>query len=212
MIGMNNVYTRTYRSPKIDRREILRYAGIIKEAPDIEGVLDECIAEVERKLVYRVCYAEFELKDMPDHLDLGFAKIDSGDLKKHLESCCGIIVFAATVGIEIDRAIYKYSKLSPAKAVLLQAIGAERIEALCDAFCEDMAREKSLQGAELRRRFSPGYGDLDLGVQRDIFAALDCQKRIGISLNDSLLISPSKSVTAIIGIDSKNDFMKGLGK
>ena len=48
--------------------------------------------------------------------------------------------------------------------------------------------------------FSPGYGDLPLDLQREIFAALDCPKRIGVSLNESLLMSPSKSVSAIIGL------------
>jgi len=37
-------------------------------------------------------------------------------------------------------------------------------------------------------------------MQRDIFAVLDCPRKIGLSLNGSLLMSPSKSVTAIIGI------------
>ncbi len=51
-----------------------------------------------------------------------------------------------------------------------------------------------------RPRFSPGYGDLTLLAQKDIFAVLDCGKRIGLTLNDSLLMSPSKSVTAFVGI------------
>lgn len=51
-----------------------------------------------------------------------------------------------------------------------------------------------------RPRFSPGYGDLPLSAQREIFAVLDCGKRIGLMLNDSLLMSPSKSVTAFVGI------------
>ena len=44
------------------------------------------------------------------------------------------------------------------------------------------------------------YGDLPLEMQKDIFNVLDCSKRIGLTLNESLLMSPSKSVTAIIGI------------
>ena len=54
----------------------------------------------------------------------------------------------------------------------------------------------------LRSRFSPGYGDLGLEMQKDIFAVLDCPRKIGLSLNESLLMSPSKSVTAIIGISN----------
>ena len=99
---------------------------------------------------------------------------------------------AATVGVGIDRLIAKYSRISPSKALMLQAIGAERIEALCNAFCNDL----SACDNSCIKRFSPGYGDLPLEVQRDIFSVLDCGKYIGVSLNGSLVMSPSKSVTA----------------
>ena len=85
-------------------------------------------------------------------------------------------------------------------ALCLQAIGSERAEALCDAFCNDMASEYTKYGKVLRPRFSAGYGDLPLSLQRDITGVLQTPKNIGISLNESLLMSPSKSVTAIIGI------------
>ena len=78
--------------------------------------------------------------------------------------------------------------------------GLERIEALCDEFCRDMERELALLGFCTTKRFSPGYSDLPLEIQRDIFRVLGCEKRIGLMLNESLLMSPSKSVTAIVGI------------
>ena len=85
---------------------------------------------------------------------------------------------------------------------MMQAIGAERIEALCDAFCDDMEKE---MGVSLRPRFSPGYGDLPLSVQKDIISLLEAPKRIGLSLNDSLLMSPTKSVTAFAGISNSTE-------
>ena len=85
-------------------------------------------------------------------------------------------------------------------SVCLQAIGAERIEALCNAFSLEMKNEYAKSGRSLRPRFSAGYGDLPLELQREIFNALGCERRIGLTLNDSLIMSPSKSVTAIIGI------------
>lgn len=55
----------------------------------------------------------------------------------------------------------------------------------------------------LKPRFSAGYGDLPLEVQKDIFRVLDCPRKIGLTLNDSLLMSPTKSVTAIVGIEDE---------
>ena len=79
--------------------------------------------------------------------------------------------------------------------MIFQGIGAERIEALCDAFENMIKTDKKIVP-----RVSAGYGDIPLEMQRDIFAALDCPRKIGLTLNESLLMSPTKSVTAIIGV------------
>ena len=113
------------------------------------------------------------------------------------------VIFGATVGLEADRLIKRYSRLDTARAVMLQAIGAERIEALCDAFCADIEENVAERGLFTRPRFSPGYGDLPLEIQRDFVRVLDCRRKIGVTLNESLLMSPSKSVTAIIGLSDK---------
>ena len=83
---------------------------------------------------------------------------------------------------------------------MFQAIGAERIEALCDAFCDDISKEYNIA---IKPRFSPGYGDLPLECQKDIFAVISPEKHIGLTLTDSMLMSPSKSVTAIVGLGGK---------
>ena len=84
----------------------------------------------------------------------------------------------------------------------MQAIGSERVESRCVAFEGEIKDELREARGEIsfRPRFSPGYGDLSLELQRDIFRLLDCQRQIGVTLGDSLLMSPSKSVTAIIGV------------
>ena len=63
-----------------------------------------------------------------------------------------------------------------------------------------MENEFAKEEKHLRPRFSAGYGDLSLSVQKDIFSVLDCARKIGLTLNDSLIMSPSKSVTAVVGI------------
>ena len=86
--------------------------------------------------------------------------------------------------------------LSPYEGWLLHAIGTERVEAAADD-TEAMLRE---EGLILTPRFSPGYGDIPLSVQTDLFRVLDCPRRIGLTLTSSLLMSPAKSVTAFIGV------------
>ena len=195
-------YIKTYTPPPIDKKEVLRYAGVARTADSapLLPLVDECIAEAESVFTYKVCYREFPILRTPDGLDLGFAKTDSRALQKNLDGCDGIILFAATVGIGIDRLIAKYSRLSPAKALIFQALGAERVEALVDTFYAEQKSEKSATGKALRPRFSAGFGDLPLTYQREIFSALGAEKAIGVFLSDSLLMSPTKSVTALIGV------------
>ena len=195
------IYTEIYTAPEWNEREFLRYAGTTPQAVSAEerSLFEACLKEVEKKLTYKVCWGRFPVRRMENSLDFGIFRTESKALMKNLEGCEEIIVFAATIGLEIDRLIRRYSSLSPAKALFFQAIGAERIESLCDAFCDDLKGK----GLQLRPRFSPGYGDLPLELQKDLFRVLDCPRKIGLSLNESLLMSPSKSVTAIIGIGGR---------
>ena len=170
---------------------------------EVEALLDALIPEASAVLDYRVCYSEVSVCFDENGIDFGFCKTASKNLYKNLSGCESAVIFAATVGIGLDRLIAKYRAVSPAKALLLDAFGAERVESLCDAFSEEIKTEKDALGRICRPRFSPGYGDLPLSMQKDIFALLDCPKRIGVSLNESLLMSPSKSVTAIVGVKDK---------
>ena len=190
--------------PPIDRREVLRYMGAREVTEEVSSLLTACIEELGDALTCRVCWCEIDVRINGAELELGFAKLESEALSKNLKDCDAAILFAATVGLGIDRLISRYTHLSPVRALCFDAIGAERIEALCDAFCERMEEEYQKSGFGLRPRFSPGYGDLSLSLQRNIFEILKCPQKIGLSLNESLLMSPAKSVTAFIGLNRRD--------
>ena len=194
------ILVKKYEKPQINKKEILRYMGCKKVTDDMLALVDDCLKEIEGKLTYKVCYGTFGINIADQEVDLSFAKCQSKGLTTNLAGCSKAIVFAATIGLEIDRLIAKYSRLSPSKALCFQAIGAERIESLCNIFNDEVTEDLLSKSLHTRPRFSPGYGDLSLDIQKDIFAVLDCPRKIGLSLNESLLMSPSKSVTAIIGI------------
>ncbi len=200
---MNMIYTKTYGAPPIVEREILRYAGVREEPAEIVSLMREAVGEARDILTYKVCWGEFTVTGSGDTIDFGFADVQSKELAKNLEGCGRAIVFAATVGMGLDRLIRRYGVQSPSKALMMQAFGAERIEALCDRFVRDISQSQTVEEVRLTPRFSPGYGDLPLGFQEDIFRVLDCPRKIGLTLNESLLMSPSKSVTAIVGIKNE---------
>lgn len=193
------IYTKSYELGDFNMREVLRYAGS-KEVDSVRALAEDCADEAKGLRRGSVCRCEVEMSVDGDCVDLSFAKVKSRALAKNLDGCRRAVIFAATMGIEADRLIKRYSRIDTARAVMLQAIGAERIEALCDAFCAETEKAAAERGLFARPRFSPGYGDLSLELQKDIVRVLDCERKIGVTLNESLLMSPSKSVTAIIGL------------
>lgn len=193
------VSVKNYGQIKVSPDEVYHFLGIrdplarAELLPDVEAVL----RELDETITPRLCCARFPLRADGELLDLGFARVKSRDLAKNLRGCREIVLIAATAGLEIDRAIAKYSRISPSRALILQAAGAAAVENILDRATEEFRAE----GLCLRPRFSCGYGDLPLTLQTDIFAALDCPKSIGVSLTDSFLMTPTKSVSAIIGIE-----------
>ncbi len=181
----------------VSRREILGYLGVKGEYDrSLECLIDECLGEMLSVITFRVCYDRFPALLEDGRLDLGFARVKSDDLAERIEGCSGIILLAATLGLGPDRLIARYSQTEPSRAVVMQAVASAVIEAGLDAFCAELASKY-----RTRERYSCGYGDLPLELQRDIFAALDCERAIGLTLNASCLMSPTKSVTAIVGIE-----------
>ena len=186
--------------PPVCKQEVLRYASCPAPDPATEALLDSCIAEAESVFSYQACYKVLPLRIEGDTCNFGLFCLTSKDLCKCLKGCDRAVVFGATAGVGIDRLILKHSRLSPTRGVLLQALGAERIEAFCDTLCQHLS--KTL-GGRATPRFSCGYGDLPLTAQKSLFAVLDCEKQIGLCLNESLMMSPTKSVTAIFGLEAK---------
>ena len=194
------VFTKFYPQIQPDPAEILRYAGAPKDAaPD--PLMLSCLEELG-EIRGRICWRRFPVTQAETGLDLGFCRTPSKSLAINLRGCSSLVLFAGTLGLDVDRCLARYGRLSPAKALWFQAIGAAGVEALCDAFCGDIRHLLGKPGSPLRTRprYSPGFGDFGLEYQPFIFDALDCQRAIGLTLTDSFLMSPTKSVTALIGI------------
>ena len=190
------IYTKIYSPPPINRKEVLRYASSPKGTDEINALVDECIEETTNSFAYRLCYEEFDVSLATEF----FGKYASQTLTKYLDGCKSFVLFAATVGADIDRKIARESKASPSKAYILNALAAERIESLCNLFCSELKTQKAKENLCAKPRISTGFGDMPLDMQKDIFRILDCPRKIGVSLGESMLMTPRKSVTAIVGM------------
>ena len=126
--------------------------------------------------------------------------LESSSLARNLAGCTQCVLFAATAGPFCDMLVKRASVTSSAYASCCQAAGAAAIEAYCDLINDKIKDEYEAKGLFARPRFSPGYGDLPLENQKDWFRLLDITRNTGIELTGSLLMVPTKSVTAIIGL------------
>jgi 5-methyltetrahydrofolate--homocysteine methyltransferase len=190
----------TLPEPPFSQKEVLRYMGCRNANGDVTALAESVKNEAMPLLHYRVCWRELPLESKDNLLLIGGVPVQSRHLAKALTGCSRVLLFGATLGIEIDRLIAKYSRTLPSRALALQAFATERVEALCDAFLAERSAVYQESSTLLRPRFSPGYGDLPLGFQAELFRWLDCSRKIGLSLNESLLMSPTKSVTALVGL------------
>lgn len=192
---------------EIPVKEVQRYMGyhgIVDIAPEMQEKINKAIEHLGTQSHPRVISKEYRItvaeKTVTLHAENEDVTFESEGLVRNLTGCCGAILLAATVGPACDMLVRRASITSAADAAVYQAAGAAAIEAFLDDYNDKLKASYESRGLFLRPRFSPGYGDLKLEHQKDWFRLLDITKQIGIELTDSLLMVPTKSVTAIIGI------------
>ncbi len=190
----------------ISKREVKRYLGYSRAALDEkdDALIDECIEKVRPLIAGKACYCRYPVTlSAPDEITLPYGTVHSSHLYNNLEGCTEVWIFAATIGAAFDRQLARENLRSMTTAAVMQSVGAASVEAVCDLLNDELAREAESEGKSLCSRYSPGYGNYTLENQKGVFALLNPSKHIGLSLTDSLLMKPEKSVTAIIGIKDK---------
>ena len=186
----------------IDRREALRYLGVPGDTPpaDVAASLDIWEAALIKTARPRAVWRLFDLT--PDGTLAGTSFRPAGeDIRRHLAGCSRVVLMAATLGAEADALLRRTQVEDMARAVILDAAAGAAIENMCDNLCADLAAE--LAPAYLTGRFSPGYGDMPLEQQGEMCRVLDTARRIGVGLTPGGLMTPMKSVTALIGLSDR---------
>ncbi len=183
---------------RADRSEVYRYMGLGKSEPDerLREITEDIIKEISGGAMPKFCICDTSVSIDGIKVSFDSFSVFSSGLANHLSGCSGALFFAATLGSEVDRIISKYSVISPVKAVAAQAAAAAMIELFADSVCEQIQRDEKIY---LIARFSPGYSDFSLEYQKKLLDILNAQKRIGLCLTDGNLLTPIKSITAVIG-------------
>lgn len=153
------------------------------------GLVRQAIEEVKRLSRPQVATAFYSIKDCP--IDLDFLSLQKLFKIGNSNSVCIII---STIGSSIDTRIDVLNKRGDcSKAVLLDAAASAYVEEITDNY------QKNLSLDNPTFRFAPGYGDVPLELQRQIFDNVPGSTKTGIVLDDNYLMHPWKSMTGIIG-------------
>lgn len=180
--------------------ETLRYLGYrgADADPQTAALVAHCLTELQALPPPRSRSARFTVQQADGGITIATMTARSQSLARHLQGCSHAVLFAATLGSPVDALLRRTQTTDMAGAVVLQAAAAALLEAYCDDCCAALSAELAAQGLFLRPRFSPGYGDLAVAHNRDILTILGAA-RIGLGLTDSCMLTPLKSVTAVIG-------------
>lgn len=184
----------------LPEREILRYMGFRGE-PDasLRSLVQKASALLLAAAEPRWIYVLSPAVQQPEGVfltRLGLL-LPGKNIKKLFTGCSAGALLGATLSTAADRLIDRLSLTDLSLAHAVDACAAAAVEELCDRAQAQIARET---GHTFTPRFSPGFGDLPLQLQPELLAALQAGKNIGLSLTDSLLLTPRKSVTAVIGL------------
>lgn len=189
---------------KLDEKEILRYLGYGGKQADsvLHEMVLSCAEELEQAATPRSIFRLFPVTFVENGVRLGNITVEGHDLRQHIRECGEAVLFAATLGVQTDVLLEKYSHINMSRAAVLQAASAAMIENYCDEMEKEIYARAARRGLFLRPRYSPGYGDFSIRLQKDILNTLDCPRRIGLSMTESFMLVPTKSVTAVIGLTS----------
>ena len=180
-----------------DIKLALKYLGL-KEAPDEEQLL---MVESAMEEIKKVARPQFLHRFYPLHFDGSKYYVDV-DLDLDYKSTFGLFsrkqsdclcILVSTLGTAVDKRISRYKDSEPSRMVLLDACANSLIEVVTDEY------QKKLGLNEETFRYAPGYGDVPLTMQRQIFDLIPEISKIGIELDPCNMMHPFKSMTGLIG-------------
>ena len=177
----------------------------LNKLPDAQKILLEKYIEEGIALCKpQGCWTRLNIVERtPDSVTLENGSIlHSARLAEMLSASHAVLLTAATAAAGIVEAAGAAAEAGEGvKALVYDAAGSEISDGAIGWIHEYTAQFFRRGGERLTaRRFSPGYGDLGLENQKIIFDILKLDK-LGVRLNESLIMIPEKSVTAISGIE-----------
>jgi 5-methyltetrahydrofolate--homocysteine methyltransferase len=187
-----------------NKKEALRYFRAQPGDVQAEAAIDVAYEKLRNELQPRYTVKRFGCCADDDSVQLDNGTVfHSKALARYMGESTELFLFGATLGSRVDVALRRMAMTSVAEAGAGQAVAAALIETYCDDCCAELQKQLP-SNKKMKWRFSPGYGDWALEEQKILFSVLDCAHTIGLTLTESCMMAPVKSVTAVIAITEED--------
>ncbi len=185
--------------------DIIRYLGYGNNEPNEHtmSLIDELIDIAKAEIIPKAVHGFFEIESS-DFLQ-------GEDINAHLIGGVKCVVLAVTLGTQAEIKLNLFQKTDMEKAVIFDAVCDALVEEFADTYCSNLAKSLAQSNLYLNSRFSPGYGDFPINMQKKIVACINAQKLIGLTVTDSYTLLPRKSITAIMGVFDTTPLEKQQG-
>lgn len=190
---------------KINENEVLRYLEYkgqdINE--NLRNTIYKCIEATKEKINPRYILRVYPiLREYKNTIRIGNSdtQFKSNHLYKLLEDCDECLIMAVTLGIGIEKEIMRNSYIELSKSIIIDACATTAIEEYCDLIQDNIRKSLLINNKYITNRYSPGYGDLHISANKEIINLLNANKEIGLTITESGIMIPRKSVIAIVGI------------
>lgn len=186
-----------------DKKELLRYLGYSGQelTKEISKTIDETLKKASSyKALHTFLTADVEFMENSVVLANTGIELIGTDIRNYLKGADKCIAFACTLGIEFERELLRLQSTSMTKALIFDAAGSVFIEKAADRAEAEILRPYLEKGYFSRYRYSPGYGDLPIDLQKELVTVMECPKKIGLTATENNILIPRKSITAFIGL------------
>lgn len=189
---------------QLNKAEVLRYLGWKGDTlpAHMDELIDRCMKQTVEIAAPQYIYRRFAVSKNDKGIVLGDDELllAGDDIAAHLKGCEYAYILCVTVGIGIDKELRSKMVNSPDIAVIMDACATTAVEQVADMAEQIIRDECAKENNDVTWRFSPGYGDLPLETQKDLLKIMDTSRKIGLTVTDSFLMVPTKSVSAVLGV------------
>ena len=189
----------------LNKAQVYRWVGYRADShtitPAMDEMVEDCMAEVLKIARPRAVFSPLlPIEGEAGRYGAAGLPLTGRDMGKHLDHCTHVVLLAVTLGAQLDMLIRRTEAVDMARAVVLDSAANVAIEEAAQQAEDEMRGVLAGEGRYLTGRYSPGYGDYPISVQKELLRLTDAGRKIGLSVTPSHIMTPRKSVTAVLGV------------